>query len=189
MHLSSDRPDLNGREPRAHRLYRRPAAVKASIPAAVLAALLTAVVTAVWISGQAWHGQQQRERGRAAFREGTDLQGRLAGHAVPLPILASRCINCHEALNSAPSGSSAGRSASEARRAIAKPFAAPLDRQWLTLPRSRHGGPPTAYNATALCELLRRGVDPGHVMISTAMPRYAVSDARCADLYVYLKSR
>lgn len=138
--------------------------------------------------GLRWRGdEQRRERGKVVFFGNADLPGRLAGHATALPRFASRCMNCHQTLDAVPV------SPAEASRGllpvVSKTFAAPLDRTWLSVPRSRHGGPPTAYDPASLCRLLRTGVDAGHVMVSTVMPRYDVSDAQCGDLHAYLTSQ
>jgi hypothetical protein len=34
--------------------------------------------------------------------------------------------------------------------------------------------------------VLRTGIDPVHILIPTAMPRYAASDLECAALWGYL---
>ncbi len=63
-----------------------------------------------------------------------------------------------------------------------------LTAQYLSVPRSRRGGPPSAYDATRLCLLLRTGRDAADVLVPTTMPRYAVTDAQCADLWAFLGS-
>ena len=55
-------------------------------------------------------------------------------------------------------------------------------------PRSRRGGPPSAYDAASLCELLREGIDPAWVMVRQEMPRYAATDAQCIALWAFLVS-
>jgi mono/diheme cytochrome c family protein len=137
-----------------------------------------AVLLVGGLGAQAWDDARGRERGRAVFFGATGLPARLAGHAVPLPSLATRCVNCHQAIDAASPAAAGGR-----------PFATPLDRARLAFPRSRHGGPPTAYDLASLCALLRTGVDAGHVVVSTVMPRYQVSDAGCGDVHAYLMSR
>lgn len=112
-----------------------------------------------------------RARGQALYEGRTPLAGRVVGHDEDLPAIASRCTNCHEA---AP------------RSGV---YAARLERSTLALPRTRRGGPPNVYDAARLCALLREGTDPGHVIISTTMPRYAAGDAQCDDLWAFLSRR
>ena len=170
----------------------------------VMAVLLVVALVLVALGARWWHGVQRRERGQAIFEGSADLSGRLAGHSMPLPRLATRCMNCHETVDAAPAASAASVSASTSTSATAtatalataaaepvirKTLATPLNRVGLSTRQSRHGGPPTRYDIASLCRLLRRGVDAGQVVISTVMPRYDALDAQCADLHAYLVSR
>ncbi len=135
--------------------------------AAAAGVVLAALAVAAWTAHQV---ATQRGRGAALFSGVTPLPARLVGHDRDLPPLATRCGNCHEG-------------------AAATAYASPLTAAALTLPRVRRGGPPTAFGAKALCVLLREGTDPAHVMISTTMPRYTITDAQCDDLWTFLESR
>jgi hypothetical protein len=117
---------------------------------------------------------KQQQRGEAIFRGETSVAGRLIGHDLALPTLATRCVNCHEA-PSTPQGK--------------VPFALPLTSQRLQTAQSRRGGPPSTFDAGRLCTLLRSGTDPAQVIISTTMPRYDITDAQCDDLWVFLTTR
>lgn len=102
--------------------------------------------------------------GEAIFVGERALAARLGGDVTPLPPAATRCANCHR----------------DAR------FGPVLDAASLAESRARRGGPPSRYDAASLCRLLRTGVDPADVVITRAMPRYAISDADCAALWHYL---
>jgi len=129
------------------------------------------------------------EQGRQIYEGHLALVARLAGHDQPLPALATRCVNCHElrpadAPLRAPAGQGAGATpvpASAATRA----FAPALDGAALVAPRSRRGGPTSAFDARSLCQLLRTGIDPASVIIDTAMPRYELTDEHCDALWSY----
>jgi hypothetical protein len=111
-------------------------------------------------------------RGARLF-EGTEaLAGTLSGHSTPLPVEATRCIQCH----SGPGKSTAATS----------DFAPPLDRRQLREARARRGGPAIAYELASFCRTLRTGVDPGHIVLPRAMPRFDADDAQCAALWDYL---
>lgn len=140
-------------------------------------------------------------RGRALFGGQTDLRGRLAGHELPLPVLATRCANCHESsltagrtqplgLGTVPAPTpSAPQGAPRGSWTSALAQAPPLLRaQDLITQRSRRGGPPSAYDTQRLCLLLRSGRDAADVLVSTTMPRYEVTDAQCADLWAFLST-
>ena len=118
------------------------------------------------------------ERGRQLFAGEVPLEGRVSGHADPLPVQASRCINCH--------ADSAATQAAGARDSTTQSFGPRLDGVLLTQMHARRGGPPSRYDATALCRALRSGVDPAYVVIPRAMPRYTPSDADCEALWSYL---
>jgi hypothetical protein len=151
---------------------RRTAASRAT-GIAVVAALLA---VAVWVGLRLHQQQLQRERGQAIFRGEVVVAGTLEGHDMPLPALATRCANCHEARNTPP-GARSG------------PYAAPLNRDWLSTPRSRRGGPASLYQSRDLCAVLRTGIDPAHIIVPTIMPRYEISEMQCADLWAFLQSR
>jgi hypothetical protein len=125
----------------------------------------------------------QLERGRQLFSGELELAARLLGHDIDLPTLASRCINCHEARDKALTA--------DGRQGDVPPetYAVALSGQGLTTPRSRRGGPPSAFDVASLCTMLRTGVDPASIIVSTTMPRYEISDVQCEDLWVYLQSR
>ena len=111
-------------------------------------------------------------RGARLFDGTEPLAGTLSGHGVPLPAEATRCIQCHEGPGkptAAPSG-----------------FAPPLNRRELREARPRRGGPPVAYQQASFCRTLRTGVDPAHIVLPRAMPRFDVADDQCAALWDYL---
>ncbi len=113
------------------------------------------------------------------------VDARLVGHTLPLPALAWRCSNCHDEAQRtaiAPEPGVSGQRSGER-------FARALDGTSLTQWRARRGGPPSRYTETALCALLRTGIDPAQVMIDTTMPRYQLSDAQCGQLWKYLQTR
>lgn len=109
-------------------------------------------------------------RGARLFDGSDPMHGRLASHAQVLPSTASRCANCHQppAPRAAPA------------------LAPPLDASSLLAPQKRRGGPPSAYTADSFCATLRSGIDPAHVTLKAAMPRYDATDAQCADLWAFL---
>ncbi len=116
-------------------------------------------------------------RGRQLFHGDAALAARIHGQDFALPAQASRCINCHglKPATAAPSP-----------RGAAPPDAPALTAALLTQMRSRRGGPPSRYDAGALCALLRSGVDPAYVLIVRTMPRYDISDADCRSLWLHL---
>ena len=138
-----------------------------------------------WSAGQA-------AMGRALFTGEQALVGRLPGHEQALPTLATRCVNCHEAPDLAPTAVSASAVpavAAEPGASSASSYAPVLDRQALLGRQVRRGGPPSAYDVDSLCVLLRRGVDPALVVVSTTMPRFELSDEQCQALWRHLTSR
>jgi hypothetical protein len=138
-----------------------------------------------WSAGQA-------AMGRALFTGEQALVGRLPGHDMALPIVATRCVNCHEAPNLAPAAAIPGDvpAASAGSGALLTGSYAPLlDRQALLGRRVRRGGPPSSYDADSLCALLRRGVDPALVVVSTTMPRFELSDGQCQAIWRHMTSR
>jgi hypothetical protein len=140
------------------------------------ALLLGAGLIALAAVGTLWLAQQRENRqidaGRAIFEGDQALDARIAGHESALPAQASRCVNCH----GAPAGS--------------EPVPLPLlAAATLAEPVARRGGPPSRYDARSLCTLLRSGVDPAHVMVQRAMPRFDIDDLQCEALWQYLKNR
>lgn len=131
------------------------------------ALLLVLAALAAW----QWGGPAARARGEALFDGRAAMPARLVGHEADLPSMATRCANCHEA---------GPRSGANAPR---------LDAATLARPHVRRGGPASAYDARALCAVLRDGTDPAHVIIATTMPRYAATDAQCADLWAWIAAR
>jgi hypothetical protein len=111
------------------------------------------------------------ELGRALFAGTVDLHGRIYTHRVDLPPMAARCANCHAAADGPDVPSS---------------LAPRLNHDLLLRPRSRRGGPASAYDRADFCTMLRRGVDPAQVLISVEMPRYAIDDAGCHALWRFI---
>lgn len=111
-------------------------------------------------------------RGARLFDGTEPLAGTLSGHSAPLPVVATRCIQCH----TGPGKSSAAVS----------DFAPPLDRRQLREIRARRGGPPVAYEQASFCRTLRSGVDPAHIVLPRAMPRFDADEGQCAALWDYL---
>lgn len=136
----------------------------------ILAGVAVVAATLAWVA----QGSAQRQRGAALFAGEAALSGRIVGHDVDLPVQASRCVNCH------------GEAGRPAPAASAPTLAPALDARSLAAPTPRRGGPPSRYDAAALCTLLRSGVDPAHVMIPRTMPRYTLSDEDCAALWAHL---
>lgn len=146
--------------------------------------LLVLVIGAALAGGYAWWQRQaQLSEGEALFHGEQAMTATLAGQTLGLPTVATRCSNCHEARQPAPLSDQAASSAS------ARTYASPLSAMWLQQARLRHGGPETVYDARSLCQLLRTGVDPAMIMVSTVMPRYQATEAQCAALWTYLTSR
>jgi hypothetical protein len=141
------------------------------------AGLITLLALAAW-GWRTADAVAQREHGAALFGGKEALAGRLLGHEQPLPGLATRCSNCHDAVKTGPGATSAVAASTP-----------PLTAVELSTPRSRRGGPPSAFDASRLCALLRNGTDPAHVIISTTMPRYQISDEQCRALWSYLLTR
>ncbi|WGS47438.1 hypothetical protein LFL97_40510 (plasmid) [Burkholderia sp. JSH-S8] len=110
-------------------------------------------------------------RGRALFVGAAALTGRLSTHPADLPEGAVRCANCH----------AVGRSAS-----VSRSIAPRLTGMWLSELQARRGGPPSSYDRADFCALLRTGIDPAHVLINVAMPRYRISDRDCTALWCFI---
>ena len=118
----------------------------------------------------------------ALYWSGEGAVARLRGDTTVLPADAARCANCHE-----PSGqSSVQPSVQPADAAVA--FGPRLDAR-LAQALPRRGGPATAYDAAALCTLLRTGLDPARVLVQRAMPVYEIDNAACAALWQALSQR
>ena len=143
---------------------------RGALPALVLALIGAAACAA---------DEASAARGRALFLGQAALSARIVGQDFILPAQASRCVNCHGA---------ATRTAAASSIADA-PGAPALTAAGLTTPARRRGGPPSRYDAAALCTLLRSGADPAHVLIFRTMPRYDVSDADCRALWLHLLTR
>lgn len=138
-----------------------------------LAALALMAAIAALMAWPAWEACAQVALGGRLFdgmssQPQRRLAGRLAGHERLLPPEAARCVNCHVAGPGSPG------------------FGPPLHAGTLAQPLARRGGPPSTYDAAALCRLLREGIDPAWVLISQAMPRYDATDAQCAALWAWL---
>lgn len=109
-----------------------------------------------------------------------------AGAAGPSGLSAAGPERGAEASGAASGAAAAPRPA--AVTASTEPYAVALTRDSLLGLRTRRGGPPSAFDEASLCRLLRTGVDPAQVLISTTMPRYTVSDVQCRQLMAYLLS-
>lgn len=108
-------------------------------------------------------------RGERLFHGEEPLRGAIVGHDDALPAHASKCVNCHDL--------AAGRQAK---------YGSILRRAALLEAAARRGGPPSRYEAGSFCRLLRTGIDPAHIIILRAMPRYEIDDAQCLALWNYL---
>jgi hypothetical protein len=124
-------------------------------------------------------GAEDAARGRQLFVGEVPLAARIVGQDFALPAQASRCINCHGMTTTAPGASGA----------LAQAAAPALSAATLGEAVRRRGGPPSRYDAAALCVLLRSGVDPAYVMIQRTMPRYDISDADCRALWQHLTAQ
>jgi hypothetical protein len=133
----------------------------ALVAVVALAAALAGVVT-VSVRGEAHAGER-------LFDGRHPLAGGLAHHPQPLPAEALRCVNCHARSDRLEAG-----------------FAPVLSAASITRAAERRGGPASRYDRTAFCRVLRTGIDPAWVLVSRAMPRYALTDAQCAALWTYL---
>ena len=133
---------------------------------AVAVCLLSVALPAAGLGGDS----SQRKQGEALFTGRRPLVGKIRGHQSPLPAEVVVCAHCH--VQRVPDAGAA---------------AAPLlDRALLLEQRVRRGGPPSAYDATSFCKLLRTGVDPAYVLVNRVMPIYQLSDAACTSLWEYL---
>jgi len=137
----------------------------------------------------AWACQRAQERatvdrGDRLFHGEAALSARIVGHTMLLPAAVSRCMNCHESRSTAISAAASALAGGQAGR-----YGPALDHATLTQPLARRGGPPSRYDAPALCTVLRTGIDPAQVLIPQTMPHYDIADADCAALWAYLISR
>lgn len=139
---------------------------------AVIALGLLAGAAGWWFSGRTV------AEGAALFDGRRPLAARIQGHDEPLPPAAARCSNCH-----APA---ALRAAAAGAGVASASFGPLLDHATLTELRPRRGGPPSRYDATALCRVLRQGIDPAWITLPRTMPRYTLSDAECTALWAHL---
>jgi hypothetical protein len=159
-------------------------------------ALAARALLAVVLPAAAAHANPALQQGRALFTGAEALTARSGGpHGTDLPPAASRCINCHSAPGLRPPSVAAGpsprpspASAAGAPQPAAVAFGPALSAAALLQPQTRRGGPPSRYDAQALCRLLREGQDPAGVLLSAAMPRYTLSDAQCRALWTLLTS-
>jgi hypothetical protein len=103
--------------------------------------------------------------GHALYVGEHELNGQLPDEAAPLPRDVARCINCHEG---------------------ADDVAPALNARHLLQPQARRGGPPTRFDETRFCQLLREGVDPAGRELARDMPRYALAPGDCRALWTYL---
>ena len=133
--------------------------------------------------GAACAGAADVEMGRRLFTGELPLAGRVTGHTTDLPQQASRCVNCHAAGTAVPSASA---SASASAGPSTQSFGPVLNADLLAKNRPRRGGPPSKYDAAALCKLLTTGIDPAYIIIPRNMPRYDASIAECNALWAYL---
>ena len=119
--------------------------------------------------------QATQQRGAQLFDGREALAGTLAGHAAPMPPGTLRCSQCHT-----------GPGAASPAASTAQPLGPVLERDHLRRALSRRNGPPTAYDLAAFCRALRVGIDPAHVTLPRALPRFEIDDARCDALWTYL---
>lgn len=133
---------------------------------AVAVCLLAVVLPS---SGQS-RDSSVRKQGESLFTGRRPLVGKIRGHQAPLPPEVVVCAHCH--VQTVPDAGAA--------------VAPIIDRALLLEQRSRRGGPPSAYDVSSFCRMVRTGVDPAHVIINRVMPVYELSDAACASLWEYL---
>lgn len=172
--------------------------------------LVLAVTLALLGSATAWpawlvdpQAQARRDSGAAIFAGRQPLPGHLRGDGMALPTQATRCTNCHATdaglsadgiAGAVPTGAKAGTVTADGQAPAtgapaAANFAPRLNATQLAQALPRRGGPPSRYDATSLCRLLRTGVDPAGVMVQRAMPLFEASDADCQALWQYLGTR
>lgn len=129
-------------------------------------------VVALWltvVSAAQSPTDSSARRGAQLFDGQEPLKGAIVGHDDALPAFASKCVNCHD-----PAASEKANYGSKLTRAA------------LLEAVARRGGPPSRYEIGSFCRLLRTGIDPAHIIILRAMPRYEIDDAQCLALWNYL---
>jgi hypothetical protein len=129
-------------------------------------------LAALWLSVVATAqtpAESSARRGERLFIGEEALKGTIVGHDAALPAFASKCVNCHDL------------AASEKANLGSK-----LTRAALLEAAARRGGPPSRYEPASFCRLLRTGIDPAHILILRAMPRYEIDDAQCLAIWNYL---
>jgi hypothetical protein len=135
----------------------------------VLAVAVCLLSVALPSSGQS-RDSSRRKQGEALFTGRRPLAGKIRGHQTRMPPEVMVCAHCH--LQRVPDAGAA---------------AAPvIDGALLLEQRSRRGGPPSAYDLSSFCRMLRTGADPAHVLVDRVMPIYELSDAACGGLWEYL---
>jgi len=135
-----------------------------------MAAKWSIALAALWLSvAAAAPAESSARRGEQLFVGQEPLKGAIVGHDDALPAFASKCVNCHD--------SAASEQAS---------YGSKLTPAALLEAAARRGGPPSRYDAGSFCRLLRTGIDPAHILILRAMPRYEIDDARCLAIWDYL---
>lgn len=132
--------------------------------AVVVVVALVAVVAIVASPAMDWL------RGYALYHGRIEMKGRIAGQSFDLPPHALRCAGCHD----------------EGPRQLSRNSELSLDLRRLNEPRTRRGGPASAYTAGSFCEVLRTGVDASSVLLARVMPRFSARDEDCRALWVYL---
>jgi hypothetical protein len=129
-----------------------------------LAALWLSVVSAAQSPAES-----SARLGEQLFVGREPLKGAIVGHEEALPAFASKCVNCHDLAASDKAD-----------------YGSKLTRAALLEAAARRGGPPSRYEAGSFCRLLRTGIDPAHILILRAMPRYEIDDAQCLAIWNYL---
>lgn len=151
-----------------HRLWKKPAAI------AALCAFGLMVMSCSARNQEEMTRQAQIKQGEDIFTGEQAIPAMIAGHQTRLPPQVARCINCH-----APEKSGLAR----------KESAPSLSRAWLRQTRARRGGPAFAYEKENFCSTLRSGIDPEHVVLNRAMPRFELSNEQCLALWLYLTEK
>lgn len=137
-------------------------------------AIMAAVLPLSWPLAAMAAADGKAARGERIYSGREAVAARLEGHDQSLPAGLGKCASCHQ---------SAGRSKLEAD------LAPPLAGSYLTQARPRRGGPPSAYDQASFCKAVRTGVDPRHVTLLRAMPRFDMNDEQCAALWYYLTEK
>ena len=113
--------------------------------------------------------------GEALFSGAEALPGAVRGHRSRLPREVVRCSGCH----------TKGEKRAE-KSAWGDPSAPPLGRSLLLQPQERRGGPPSSYDRSSFCRVLRTGIDPANIIVGRIMPVYEIDDSQCSRLYRFL---